>query len=262
MKILAIRGCNLASLAGEFEIDLCKAPFTDQGVFAIVGNTGAGKSTLLDALCVALFDRTPRLSNHSRVIVGRGDDDPATLGAHDARTLLRRGAASGYAEVDFESGDLQRYRARWSVRRARNQTEGTLQDQQMSLVSLDGSERLSGTKTETLKAIATRLGLSFDQFRRSALLAQNDFAAFLRADGRDRSELLERMTGTEIYSRLSIAAHLKATLAEQHLRDARTALGAIPVLEDMARFEAATTHGFAEDARRAARARLDAADLA
>ena len=123
MRILAIRGCNLASLAGEFEIDLSRGPLGGAGVFAIVGNTGAGKSTLLDALCVALFDRTPRLTNHSRVVVGRGEDDPGALGAQDVRTLLRRGTAQGWAEVDFESGDARQYRARWSVRRARGHAE-------------------------------------------------------------------------------------------------------------------------------------------
>ncbi|HWO22608.1 MAG TPA: AAA family ATPase [Kofleriaceae bacterium] len=262
MRILAIRGCNLASLAGEFEIDLARPPFGGAGVFAIVGNTGAGKSTLLDALCVALFDRTPRLTNHSRVVVGRGDDDPGALGAQDVRTLLRRGAAQGWAEVDFEAGDARRYRARWSVRRARGQTDGTLQDQQVTLTALDGSERLGGTKTETLRAIVARLGLSFDQFRRSALLAQGEFAAFLRADGRDRSELLERMTGTEIYSRLSVAAHVKASLAEQRLRDAQHAAFAIPVLDDAARQAAEADLALAEEARVAARARHAAADAA
>jgi len=183
VKILAIRGCNLASLAGEFEIDLARGPLAGAGVFAIVGNTGAGKSTLLDALCVALFDRTPRLTNHSTVKVGRGSEDRLLLGAQDVRTLLRRGAVQGWAEVDFESGDAQQYRARWSVRRARGQTDGTLQDQQVTLTALDGlGERLGGTKTETLRAIVARLGLSFDQFRRSALLAQGEFAAFLRAE--------------------------------------------------------------------------------
>ncbi|HEX4419538.1 MAG TPA: AAA family ATPase, partial [Kofleriaceae bacterium] len=234
MKILAIRGCNLASLAGEFEIDLAHGPLGGTGVFAIVGNTGAGKSTLLDALCVALFDRTPRLTNHSTVKVGRGLDDRALLGAQDVRTLLRRGAAQGWAEVDFESGDARQYRARWSVRRARGQSDGTLQDQQLSLTAIEGGERFGGTKTETLKAIHARLGLSFDQFRRSALLAQGEFAAFLRADGKDRSELLERMTGTQIYTRLSMAAHVKASLAEQRLRDGRAAALAIAVLDDEA----------------------------
>ena len=270
MRILAIRGCNLASLAGEFEIDLSRPPFGGAGVFAIVGNTGAGKSTLLDALCVALFDRTPRLTNHSRVVVGRGEDDPGALGAQDVRTLLRRGASQGWAEVDFESGDARRYRARWSVRRARGQTDGTLQDQQVTLTAIDGDggsgggggERLGGTKTETLKAIVARLGLSFDQFRRSALLAQGEFAAFLRADGRDRSELLERMTGTEIYSRLSVAAHVKASLAEQAMREGRQAALAIPVLDDDARRAAEAELALANDAKAAARARHAAADAA
>ena len=234
MKILAIRGCNLASLAGEFEIDLSRGPLGGAGVFAIVGNTGAGKSTLLDALCVALFDRTPRLTNHSTVKVGRGADERTLLGAQDVRTLLRRGAAQGWAEVDFESGDARQYRARWSVRRARGQSDGTLQDEQLTLTAIDGGERLGGTKTETLKAIHARLGLSFDQFRRSALLAQGEFAAFLRADGKDRSELLERMTGTQIYTRLSIAAHVKAALAEQRLREGRAAALAIAVLDEPA----------------------------
>jgi len=248
MKILAIRGCNLASLAGEFEIDLVRAPLGGAGVFAIVGNTGAGKSTLLDAMCVALFDRTPRLTNHSTVKVGRGIDERALLGAQDVRTLLRRGTAQGWAEVDFESGDARQYRARWSVRRARGQSDGTLQDEQLSLTAIEGGERFGGTKTETLKAIHARLGLSFDQFRRSALLAQGEFAAFLRADGKDRSELLERMTGTQIYSRLSVAAHVKAALADQRLRDGRAAALAIAVLDD--------------EAERATRAELEVATAA
>src|SRR6185503_13595122 len=193
------------------------------------------------------------------VKVGRGDDR-ALLGAQDVRTLLRRGTAQGWAEVDFESGDARQYRARWSVRRARGQSDGALQDEQLSLVAIDGGERLGGTKTETLKAIHARLGLSFDQFRRSALLAQGEFAAFLRADGKDRSELLERMTGTEIYSRLSIAAHAKAALAEQTLRDGRTRADAIPILADEARSAAEHDFALAEDAKRAARARLSDAE--
>ena len=262
MKILAIRGCNLASLAGEFEIDLVQGALGGAGVFAIVGNTGAGKSTLLDALCVALFDRTPRLTNHSRVVVGRGEEDPGALGAQDVRTLLRRGASHGWAEVDFESGDGTRYRARWSVRRARGAYDGTIQPQQVTLTTLDGRERLGGTKTETLEQIHRRLGLTFDQFRRSALLAQGEFAAFLRADGKDRSELLERMTGTSIYTRLSMHAHLRASLAEQRLASGRTAAFAIPVLDEPARAAAEADRALAESARTAARARHAAAEAA
>jgi exonuclease SbcC len=271
MKILAIRGCNLASLAGEFEIDLAHGPLGAAGVFAIVGPTGAGKSTLLDAMCVALFDRTPRLQGRSTFAIG---DDATALGAQDVRSLLRRGASQGWAEVDFESGDARRYRARWSVRRARGASDGRFQDEQITLTSVDpgdpakpghlhsGGERFGGTKTETLRAIHQRLGLSFDQFRRSALLAQGDFAAFLKAEGRERSELLERMTGTEIYSRLSVAAHQRATLAEQQLRARHGAAMAIAVLADDARAAAEAEHVLAQDARAAARTRLAQAERA
>ncbi|HSK02222.1 MAG TPA: AAA family ATPase, partial [Kofleriaceae bacterium] len=269
MRILAIRGCNLASLAGEFEIDLAHGALASAGVFAIVGPTGAGKSTLLDAMCVALFDRTPRLANRSTVVVGR-EDDPAALGAQDVRSLLRRGASAGWAEVDFESGDSRRYRARWSVRRARGTSDGRFQSQQVTLTAIASpgfagarsAEQLGGTKTETLEAIHQRLGLSFDQFRRSALLAQGEFAAFLRADGKDRSELLERMTGTEIYSQLSVRAHVRAALAEQRLRERQGAALAIAVLADTERARVEADLVIAKQAREASRLRLAAAEAA
>lgn len=134
MKIVAIRGANLASLAGSFELRLDAPPFYGSGVFAICGPTGAGKSTLLDAMCLALFDRTPRLVGRSQVKVG---DDPAQqIGEYDVRGILRRGCAEGYAEVDFDSDDGLRYRARWQVRRARNRADGQLQNQELSLVRL------------------------------------------------------------------------------------------------------------------------------
>jgi DNA repair protein SbcC/Rad50 len=236
MKILAIRGANLASLAREFEVDLAHGALGGSGLFAIVGNTGAGKSTLLDALCVALFDRTPRIGDRQRhaVLIGRGSDDASKVSAHDVRAILRRGAGRGYAEVDFLGDDGRRYRSRWEVHRARDKAEGALQSQEMSLLSLDDTEQLGGTKTETLAAIESRLGLTFDQFRRSALLAQGDFAAFLRADGKDRSELLERMTGTEIYSQLSIAAHRRGQAAEQRVKELHLAMGAVEVLSEEA----------------------------
>lgn len=235
MKILAIRGSNLASIAGEFAIELGAAPLATAGVFAIIGNTGAGKSTLLDAMCLALFDRMPRLALRSSVVIGRSDDEANQLGAADVRGILRRGATAGYAEVDFESDDRRRYRARWSVRRARGKSDGALQGQELGLTALDTGEVLGGKKTETLVAIRQRLGLSFDQFRRSVLLAQGDFAAFLRADGKERSELLERMTGTQIYSTISKLAHAQASERVRQQQDIRTTVAALACLDDAAR---------------------------
>lgn len=112
MKILAIRGRNLASLASEFCVDFQSEPLASAGLFAITGPTGAGKSTLLDALCVALYDATPRLLRAA----SRGETIPDvgehSVGPADPRTLLRRGAGEGFAEVDFVGSDGVAYRAR------------------------------------------------------------------------------------------------------------------------------------------------------
>jgi exonuclease SbcC len=233
VRILAIRGKDLASLAGRFAVELESDPLASAGLFAITGPTGAGKSTLLDALCVALFDKTPRLHVRGGVPIGRADEDESMrLPANDVRNLLRRGAGSGYAEVDFVGRDGRRYRARWSVHRARNRPEGRLQAQSVVLEDLDTGEVVGGTKSETLDAIEARLGLTFDQFRRSALLAQGDFAAFLRANGGQRAELLERMTGTEIYGAVSMAAYRRHAEEKQRLEALHESIGRHAVLDD------------------------------
>ncbi|MBZ4397850.1 AAA family ATPase [Myxococcus sp. AS-1-15] len=232
MKVLGIRGSNLTSFAGNFELELDRPPLDRLGLFAITGATGAGKSTLLDALCLALFDRTPRLGGRGGVPVGRADEEEeARLSAYDVRGMLRRGAAEGFAEVDFQGKDGKRYRARWNVWRARGRAEGRFRPQEMSLTEVASGQQFGRTKSEVLVAIQERLGLSFDQFRRSALLAQGEFAAFLKADASERAELLERMTGTEVYSRLSIRAHEKNKAEQEALAKREQGLAAIVLME-------------------------------
>ncbi|MDG1478350.1 MAG: AAA family ATPase [Myxococcota bacterium] len=212
MKIQVIRGQNLASLSGDFEVDLCSAPLSGAGLFAITGQTGSGKSTLLDAMCLALFGLTPRLSTRGGGSVGRDEEDKKRqANGNDPRTVLRRGSGEGFAEVEFRGVDGRSYRARWSVRRARNKASGKLQPATHELWDVAENKRLdSDKKTITLQYISQRLGLGFKQFRRSVLLPQGDFAAFLKASEADRGALLERMTGTGIYREISIAAHKRA----------------------------------------------------
>ena len=214
MKILAIRLKNLASLAGPFEIDFTAEPLASAGLFAITGPTGAGKSTLLDALCLALFGAVPRLSNIGRETkLPEVDSDILTS---DPRTLLRRGTGSGFAEVDFVGIDGRRYRARWEANRARDKANGKLQGSRQSLHDLDSDQLLSNqSKAEYKQLIESRLGLNFEQFTRAVMLAQSEFSAFLKADDKDRSELLEKLTNTAIYSRLGRRAYSKSREAEE-----------------------------------------------
>ncbi|MEN9904166.1 MAG: putative Exonuclease SbcC, partial [Pseudomonadota bacterium] len=207
MRILAIRGSNLASLAGEFEVDFQSEPLASAGLYAITGATGAGKSTLLDALCLALYERTPRLARANARSESVPDVGEHAVGTGDPRNLLRRGAGEGWAEVDFVGSDGVGYRSRWSVRRARGKANGKLQASEISLSRIaDGQLLGDHRKTETLRRIEAAIGLNFEQFTRAVLLAQNDFATFLKAGDDERAELLQTLTGTETFSRLSVLA--------------------------------------------------------
>ncbi|WP_298610735.1 SbcC/MukB-like Walker B domain-containing protein [uncultured Thiothrix sp.] len=239
MKILAIRGKNLASLAKPFEVDFTHEPLMSTGIFAITGPTGAGKSTLLDALCLALYDDMPRLPREGYRGQNLPDVSGETIAPRDARNILRRGAAEGFAEVDFMGNDGLAYRAHWSVRRARIKSEGRLQNSEMSLVRLDNEQPIGGArKTEVLAAIAERIGLSFEQFTRAVLLAQNEFSAFLKASDDKRAELLQTLTGTDLFADLSRRAYQRAKAAEQNLNGLRERLAALKILSTEERQQA------------------------
>lgn len=237
MRILAIRGENLASLSDPFEVDFEREPIRSSGIFVITGPTGAGKTTLLDALCLALFDRLPRMDTaESGASIGRIEGDSShQIKYDDVRGILRHGAGTGYAEADFVAQDGQRYRSRWEVNRARGKANGKLQGQKITLTAIESGALIGDKKTDTLQQIQKRIGLSFDQFRRSVLLAQGDFDTFIKVGSKDRAELLERITGTEVYSDISRAAFARAKQERETLRDLETQLGEHQPLGDEAR---------------------------
>lgn len=215
MKILAIRGSNLASLEGDFEIDFTADPLKSAGIFAITGQTGAGKSTILDALCLALFDNAPRLSKAESVNIQ--DVEDKTITQKDSRNILRRGTGEGYAEVDFVALNGDKYRSRWSVRRARGKASGSLQATSLKVENLSKASEEQGTKSQLLNRIVELIGLTFEQFTRAVLLAQGDFANFLKARSNEKAELLEKLTGTEVYSEISILIYQKTQEAKSML---------------------------------------------
>jgi len=253
MKILRISGKNLASLAGEFAVDFESEPLKSSGLFAISGPTGAGKSTLLDALCLALYDATPRLLKRaSSQLPDVGGD---TVSALDPRTLLRRGAAEAFAEVDFVGSDDGRYRARWSVRRSYGKPGGALQPAKMSLHRLPELAPIGGTKTEVAAEIVQRIGLSFEQFTRAVLLAQNEFSAFLKTDENERGELLETLTGTTIYSEISRRAFERYKLEQQRTQVLHAKLANVAPLSPDERTQLDTERAAADLAQQALESR-------
>ena len=185
MKILSLRLKNLNSLKGEWKIDFTAEPFKDNGLFAITGPTGAGKTTLLDAICLALYHRTPRISSLS----------------DKTNQLMTRHTADCLAEVEFEVKGVG-YRAFWSQRRARDKADGQLQGPKVELAAADG-QIITDKINEKLRETERLTGLDFERFTKSMLLAQGGFAAFLEANANQRAELLEELTGTDIYGQIS-----------------------------------------------------------
>ncbi len=192
MKINSIRFKNINSLQGEWKIDFTQPPFVDNGVFAITGATGAGKTTLLDAMCVALYQQTPRLGS-----INKSNNE-----------LMTRGSADCLAEVEFEVKGVG-YRAFWSQRRSRNKIDGNLQDAVVELVQVSDGTILASQVKKMSALIETITGLDFARFTKSMMLSQGQFAAFLNAAANERAELLEELTGTEIYGLISERVHQK-----------------------------------------------------
>ncbi len=195
MRLLSIRFQNLNSLRGAHEVDLEHGALADAGLFAITGPTGAGKSTILDAVTLALYGRAAR------------------YGTSKAEDMLSRGAPECMAAVEFEC-DSGRYVGAWSMKRSRGKSDGKIQPPKHEL-SQNGAIIEEKTTGVTAR-IESLTGLDYERFLRSVLLAQGQFAAFLKADTRERADLLQRITGSQIYSELGKLAH---EIAQGHARE-------------------------------------------
>ena len=181
MKILDIRLKNLNSLKGEWHINLSEKAYISDGIFAITGPTGAGKTTIFDAICLALYGQTPRLGS-----VSLQKNEIMSKHTHDC-----------YSQVIFESGG-EIYKALWTYKS--HQIKHIL-----SLVKT--GHILSEQSRETTSRIYSITGMDFKRFTQAVMLEQGGFDAFLKANATERSEILELLTGTKIYSDISTAVY-------------------------------------------------------
>ncbi|MEN6326916.1 MAG: AAA family ATPase, partial [Syntrophomonas sp.] len=185
MRILSVRFKNLNSLVGKWSIDFTHPAYTSDGIFAITGPTVSGKTTILDAICLALYGRTPRLRWVTK----------------STNELMSRLTGDCLSEVCFET-QAGRFRCQWSQHRARNKANGELQTPRHELCHADSGEIIESRLREVVGKIETLTGMDYERFTRSMLLAQGGFAAFLQAPSNERAPILEQITGTEIYSRI------------------------------------------------------------
>ena len=212
MKLLKLTLENLNSFQRKIELDFAgNRHLKDASLLAITGPTGSGKTTLLDALCVALYNRTPRLSS-------TGNQNPGNL--------LSQGKTEGFAEIIFEANGT-RYLSEWRISRKRN---GELDTPKVLLKNHDTGELISERWSSHSKAVQEILGLDFESFSRSVLLAQGQFAAFLKADVDTRRKILEATTGVDIYNQLRQPLNAKTETVQKEYEKIEAAFNRIPAV--------------------------------
>ena len=209
MKILSLKAKNINSLKGSTKIDFEKLT-KDSSLFAITGATGSGKSTLLDIISCALYGRTARLKNPN--------------------DLMSKHTGEAICEVEFEVKG-KRYRSSWTQRRARNKHDGKFQTAKMELTDLEENKILPLKSKEVPKKVEELSGLDFGRFTQSMLLAQGGFDAFLKADEKERSALLEKITATQIYAEISKAIFEKHKKYEQEINSDEKVLDSMELLD-------------------------------
>ena len=202
MKFLQLEILNLASLdkQGGEVINFEEGALSESTIFSIVGPTGSGKSTLLDAICLALYNRAPRYprkkgdKNQNIEIFGGTDaSENNRLAPTDSRNILTRGKKEGYSKLTFLANNGSIYRAEWHVRFQRVRYENA----KTALYKITRNREEISEETADWNELPNIIGLDYDQFLRTVLIAQGSFANFLTAKENERYELLEKLIGCE-----------------------------------------------------------------
>ena len=238
MKIKKLVLHNIASIV-DAEIDFTKQPLADTDLFLITGKTGSGKTTILDAICLALYNKVPRIEKSSG---NKQEINNDSLVANDPRNIMRQNTGEAFVKLYFVGNDGVDYCADWSVRRGKkaqlttqisNQIWAVLDADGNTLVSADNSRKYSETET----FITQKVGLDYNQFCRTTLLAQGEFTKFLKSSENEKAEILEKISGTDKFRKIGIAIYNKTLSMEKAYKEAAKDNQQIVVLGDEERNE-------------------------
>ena len=188
MKLISLKITNIASIENA-ELHFDREPIASEPLFLICGPTGAGKTTILNAICLALYNKVPSL-----LASGTTDDDRYGVANNHPSQLLRRGSGRGEVELAFVGNDGKKYIAAWEARRARNSASGAMRPIARRLDALADGSTLTRVR-DIEEAIKRIVGLTYDQFVRTTLLAQGQFSAFIKAKEGDKADILEKQIG-------------------------------------------------------------------
>lgn len=219
MRILRLHFKNIHSLRGEHTIDFTAEPLSSSGLFAITGPTGAGKSTILDVITLALFNKIPRFAAKGTESISKNDIEKTG-------SVMTHFTNDAYAEIEYET-KKRIYRSTWRISRAKT---GNLKDYEMKLATIPENIYEDLKKSEVPAENEKILGLKYDQFIRSILLSQGDFARLLKSDEKERAKLLEDITGSQIYRVIGKTIYEKAKIKEEEIRSLKQQSGMIPLL--------------------------------
>lgn len=225
MKLKKLDITNIASISSA-SIDFTSAPLSDSPIFLICGETGSGKSTILDAICLALYNKTPRLTNGKKTVETSYKEGGQEISIVSVNQLLKKGEKAGGITLLFEGADGSDYTAEWECHVNRN---GKLEDEEWSITDSKGNTDKKKGKARIDK-MTEIIGLDYDEFCRTSMLAQGQFTQFLKAESKEKSEILEKITGTEIYAIIGTRIHKNSIDADNAYKEAKKDVDSVVLL--------------------------------
>lgn len=205
MRLLTLEIKNIASLV-EASVDFSSPELMSEPIFLVTGDTGSGKTSILNSICIALYNKVPALDAIEK------DEDNHGVKIGSPLQLVRRNCSNAYIKLTFSDKEETVYTVDWLASRAtRGPKKGEFNSspikRTLSILRKDGRQEHYSKHGEVSEQIEKALGLTFEQFCRTTMLAQGQFLKFIDSDKKNKSEILEKITGTEIYSQVGRRIH-------------------------------------------------------